>query len=154
MKSKIVILAIFGSICLQANSDINASDSNLTTQSTTSSSSVVDMSAYDRQFDAIGKIRVGLSDKDIVSLKDPFSIESIKKYAIEEEVEPGLIGKNLNAIIANKVKINDTWYSLGEYIGSYKIMQIKDKSVIIENEKQNLELKLNQGNQNVIITIN
>ncbi|NLK67249.1 MAG: hypothetical protein GX282_07235 [Campylobacteraceae bacterium] len=114
------------------------------------------MSAYDRQFDAIAKTRVGLSDKEILLLKNPFEIEKdLSKVDLEEdEIDPGLVGKSLNAIVTDRVKINDDWYNLGDYIGSYKIVEIKDKSVVLENEKHSLELNLKQGSQNVIIEIN
>lgn len=143
MKKNLLLLIFISSVCLGVEIGGNVG------------SSTPDLSVYDRQFDAIGKKRVGLNDNDILSLKNPFiSDDSMDKTKSVETDDPGLIGKSLNAIIANKVKINDGWYHLGDYVGSYKIVEIKEKSVIIENKTQNLELKLNQGSKNVIITVN
>ncbi|WP_256594197.1 hypothetical protein [Campylobacter hominis] len=41
---------------------------------------------------------------------------------------------------------------MGDNIGSYKITKINEDSVIIANEYNDVEIKINQGNNNVIIT--
>ena len=97
---------------------------------------------YDAIFDDLSKPRVGLSDEQIASLQDPF-------YP-NQQVD---LGYQLVGIMGDKVKLNDKWYGLGEYVGSYKIVQITGNSVIITNDDENkVELTLKQGSQNVIIT--
>lgn len=110
-----------------------------------------DMSAYEDKFNALSQKRVGLDDKDILSLKNPFPIEELKSTISEEIKDTDLVGKELDAIIADRVRINKDWYKIGDNIGAFEIKEIKDKSVIIENEKKSLELKLKQGNKNVKI---
>ena len=99
---------------------------------------------YDAIFDDLSKPRVGLSDEQIASLQDPF----YPKEANAPREAYQLVG-----IMGDKVKLNDKWYGLGEYVGSYKIVQITGNSVIITNDDENkVELTLKQGSQNVIIT--
>ena len=106
---------------------------------------------YDAIFDDLSKPRVGLSDEQIASLQDPFyPKEANAPREANQQVD---LGYQLVGIMADKVKLNDKWYGLGEYVGSYKIVQITGNSVIITNDDENkVELTLKQGSQNVIIT--
>jgi transformation system protein len=106
---------------------------------------------YDAIFDDLSKPRVGLSDEQIASLQDPFyPKEASAPREANQQVD---LGYQLVGIMGDKVKLNDKWYGLGEYVGSYKIVQITGNSVIITNDDENkVELTLKQGSQNVIIT--
>ena len=106
---------------------------------------------YDAIFDDLSKPRVGLSDEQIASLQDPFyPKEANAPREANQQVD---LGYRLVGIMGDKVKLNDKWYGLGEYVGSYKIVQITGNSVIITNDDENkVELTLKQGSQNVIIT--
>lgn len=106
---------------------------------------------YDAIFDDLSKPRVGLSDAQIASLQDPFYP---KEANVPKEVNQQVdLGYQLVGIMGDKVKLNDKWYGLGEYVGSYKIMQITGNSVIIANDDDTkVELTLKQGNKNVTIT--
>ena len=106
---------------------------------------------YDSIFDDLSKPRVGLSDEQIASLQDPFyPKEANAPREANQQVD---LGYQLVGIMGDKVKLNDKWYGLGEYVGSYKIVQITGNSVIITNDDENkVELTLKQGSQNVIIT--
>lgn len=106
---------------------------------------------YDAIFDDLSKPRVGLSDEQIASLQDPFyPKEANTPREANQQVD---LGYQLVGIMGDKVKLNDKWYGLGEYVGSYKIVQITGNSVIITNDDENkVELTLKQGSQNVIIT--
>lgn len=110
-----------------------------------------DMSEYEEKFNALSKKRDGLSDKQILSLKNPFPAEELKSTISEDITDTDLVGKELNAIVADRIRINDNWYKIGDIIGTFEIKEIKDRSVIIENDKKSLELKLKQGNKNVKI---
>ena len=106
---------------------------------------------YDAIFDDLSKPRVGLSDEQIASLQDPFYPKEAN--APREANQQEDLGYQLVGIMGDKVKLNDKWYGLGEYVGSYKIVQITGNSVIITNDDENkVELTLKQGSQNVIIT--
>ena len=106
---------------------------------------------YDAIFDDLSKPRVGLSDEQIASLQDPFyPKEANAPREANQQVD---LGYQLVGIMGDKVKLNDKWYGLGEYVGSYKIVQITGNSVITTNDDENkVELTLKQGSQNVIIT--
>lgn len=106
---------------------------------------------YDKMFDDLSKPRVGLSDAQIASLQDPFyPKEANAPREANQQVD---LGYQLVGIMGDKVKLNDKWYGLGEYVGSYKIVQITGNSVIITNDDDNkVELTLKQGNKNVTIT--
>ena len=106
---------------------------------------------YDAIFDDLSRPRVGLSDEQIASLQDPFyPKEANAPREANQQVD---LGYRLVGIMGGKVKLNDKWYGLGEYVGSYKIVQITGNSVIITNDDENkVELTLKQGSQNVIIT--
>ncbi|CZE49182.1 hypothetical protein [Campylobacter geochelonis] len=111
-----------------------------------------DMSAYDQMFNDLSKNRAGLSNEQINKLKSPFpTIKQVESIATESKPN-STVGNTLNAILIDRVKVNEKWYKVGDYIGSYRIMEIKSKSIILSNEENNMELKLNQGNQNVVIT--
>ena len=106
---------------------------------------------YDSIFDDLSKPRVGLSDAQIASLQDPFyPKEANAPREANQQVD---LGYQLVGIMGDKVKLNDKWYGLGEYVGSYKIVQITGNSVIITKDDDNkVELTLKQGNKNVTIT--
>ena len=106
---------------------------------------------YDSIFDDLSKPRVGLSDAQIASLQDPFyPKEANAPREANQQVD---LGYQLVGIMGDKVKLNDKWYGLGEYVGSYKIVQITGNSVIITNDDDNkVELTLKQGSKNVTIT--
>lgn len=106
---------------------------------------------YDSIFDDLSKPRVGLSDAQIASLQDPFyPKEANAPREANQQVD---LGYQLVGIMGDKVKLNDKWYGLGEYVGSYKIVQITGNSVIIANDDDNkVELTLKQGSKNVTIT--
>lgn len=48
----------------------------------------------------------------------------------------------LNAIVSNYILLNNKWYTLKERVGKYKIIEIKEKSVILDYKGTNLNLKL------------
>jgi len=48
----------------------------------------------------------------------------------------------LNAIVSNYILLNNKWYTLKERVGKYEIIEIKEKSVILDYKGTNLDLKL------------
>ena len=108
---------------------------------------------YDSMFSNLNKPRVGLSDSQIASLPDPFYPREAGS-GVEPVVKKDVtLGYQLLGVMGNKAKLNDKWYGLGDYVGSYKIVQITNNSVIVANDEDNkIELKLKQGNKNVTIT--
>jgi hypothetical protein len=81
---------------------------------------------------------------DIIEIKrDPFSFGSSGNSQVAS-----LSSFSLKGIIWNPDKpsalINDQLLGVGEIISGYKVVQILQDKVILENEKSRLELKLNQ----------
>lgn len=113
----------------------------------------LDMSKYDAMFNDLGKPRAGLSDAQINALKNPFKLQSDEVIADGNEgTNPVALGYKLMGVMGNKVKLNERWYNLGDTVGSYTLTQINTNSVILANEANQVEIKMNQGNKNVIIT--
>ncbi|EAJ0334751.1 hypothetical protein ACS0H5_000785 [Campylobacter lari] len=53
---------------------------------------------------------------------------------------------SLQAIISNKVKINDKWYALNDDIEDFKIVEIKNSQVVLIKEEKVMVLKLYEKN--------
>jgi len=108
-----------------------------------------DMSEIDKKFSDLGKRRVGLTAEQVTSLKDPFYEEEVKI-----DVTPAdQTGLKLTAVIGEKVKINSSWYSVGDTVGSlYTVVSVKPRSVVLSTDNGEIELNLTQGMRNVFIT--
>lgn len=52
----------------------------------------------------------------------------------------------MQAIVSNKVKINDKWYALNDDIEGFKIVEIKNSQVILIKEEKIMVLKLYEKN--------
>lgn len=111
----------------------------------------LDKARFDAMFNTLDNPRTGLSDEKISSLKNPFGFKKRDDTSANSIGAVGL-GYKLIGTMGDKAKINDRWYGLGDNIGSYKITKINEDSVIIANEYNDVEIKINQGNNNVIIT--
>ncbi|EAI5466416.1 hypothetical protein BXA06_02280 [Campylobacter lari] len=53
---------------------------------------------------------------------------------------------SLQAIISNKVKINDKWYALNDDIEGFKIVETKNSQVVLIKEEKIMVLKLYEKN--------
>jgi hypothetical protein len=116
--------------------------------------SSADIARYDRYFNEISEIRVGIVDREIDVLANPFITLAIPRV-------PGSGGNataaptfKLNAIIENKVKINDSWLSKGSLINGMRVIAIKQRSVVLGSTNRGIELFLREKNENSIITTN
>ncbi|WP_291950618.1 hypothetical protein [Campylobacter sp.] len=78
---------------------------------------------------------------DLVLLHDPF----FKKI---QEVKTDFY---LQAIVSNKVKINNVWYVLNDEIDGYKIIMIDKFQVILVKDQKEMVLNLYEKNNNIII---
>lgn len=120
-------------------------------QTAAASAGLPTVGEIDTKFGDLVKKRVGLSSDLISGLKDPFYEEETRVITLAEQT--GLV---LTAVIGEKVKINGSWYHPGDTVGSlYTITNVKPRSVVLSLESgEQIELNLNQGNRNVIITNN
>ncbi|ASM40144.1 hypothetical protein CSPB12327_07095 [Campylobacter sp. RM12327] len=112
---------------------------------------------YEGLFNSLDKARKGLSDKELSQSVDPFisikntPIVTYDQPSINLEQEPEYA---LYAILNNKAKINDTWYSIGDDVRGYKLNAILKNSVKLTKNNETLTLNLVKGNENVIISDN
>lgn len=120
-------------------------------QTVATSAGLPTMGEIDTKFGDLVKKRIGLSSELISGLKDPFYEEETRIVTLAEQT-----GLTLTAVIGEKVKINGSWYHPGDAVGSlYTITNVKSRSVVLSLESgEQIELNLNQGNRNVIITNN
>ena len=113
----------------------------------------INKAAYDEKFNTLSKPRIGLADDKIAALRDPFYPLKPKPKEDEEQiVVDKTFDLQLRGILGDKVKLNEAWYEKGDYIGSYQIVEIRENSVLVADGDNKLELKMNKGKKNVIIT--
>jgi len=97
---------------------------------------------YDKLFNEISEKRTGVPNSKIDSIKNPFIV--VYKKAIVNDGNGTEGTKNpthvLNVTFNTKAKINGQWYKIGNEIGDFKLVSIKNDSVIIKNEHSKKEL--------------
>lgn len=124
-----------------------------------------DLSWVDKQVDAIKPTRLGVSDKSIMQLKDPFvfleknmtpkdpldtpQLSVVPNNSTDTNASSGtsshimqkaINGFRLSAIINNAVLINETWYKLNDTINGYRITSIGKSDVVLKNDTDMLVL--------------
>jgi hypothetical protein len=115
--------------------------------------SSADIARYDRYFNEINEVRVGILNDEVDKLSDPFAVTRTATAADANNNATSPVFQ-LNAILENKVKINDSWLKQGSLINDLRVIAIKQKSVVLGNENRRLELFLREKNENSIITTN
>jgi hypothetical protein len=107
----------------------------------------VDMSEYDTLFAEISDKRIGVSNEDIKKIKNPFIFKMTQKVQDGETADVKVeTVYTLYAILGNKVKINDSWYSINDQIGYYKLSKIKQNSVLLSSASETKELFIRKQN--------
>jgi len=114
--------------------------------------SSADIARYDRYFNEISEIRVGIEDREIDILANPFVTIAIPHNSGSGNATA--LTFKLSAIIENKVKINDSWLSKGSVVNGMRVIAIKQKSVVLGSATRGVELFLREKNENSIITTN
>ncbi|CAD7286732.1 hypothetical protein LMG7974_00056 [Campylobacter majalis] len=94
-----------------------------------------DTNSTDAIFDKISASRNGLSPMQLQNIKNPFLNTSNQQETIQIIKNENTQSHKLQAIISNKVKINNVWYGLNDEIDIGKIVKISFSNVIIHNEK-------------------
>lgn len=79
---------------------------------------------------------------------NPFLFDVMKK-----DVELAVSGKeiikySLSAILNNKVLINEKWYKVNENVGEARVIEIKNKSVVLQNITSNDKITIEIGLSN------
>lgn len=106
-----------------------------------------EINEYNRLFSEISDRRVGLEQKNIIKVKNPFLItHSLSNNDSNASKSLSEITYTLYAIFGNKAKINNHWYVLNEKIGYYQLTKIKQNSVLITSASEKKELFLRKSN--------
>ncbi|WP_457748313.1 hypothetical protein [Sulfurimonas sp.] len=110
----------------------------------------------DEQIEAIKPARIGVSEKEISKIKDPFiflhknnnsKLSKIKKElsstshsVYKKSIKHQIIHFNLEAILNKSAMINGQWYKEGSYIHGYKIAKVNRQSVLLMRKNKKLLL--------------
>lgn len=101
-----------------------------------------DTKSYDQIFEKIAEKRLGVESTMIDSIANPFEI-AVKKESINEEnnetanKEPLFV---LQAIISQKAKINNVWYSKYDTLGEHKLVTLGRDYVVLKSETDEKQL--------------
>lgn len=123
-----------------------------------------DLSWVDEQIEAIKPPRVGVSEKEIAKIKNPFIFlhknDDSKKSQAKKGVSPRYkkvvkrrsIRFRLDAILNKSAMINGKWYKQGSYVYGYKVVKIgrdsvvltrKDKKLLLTTKSRSKKIKIN-----------
>lgn len=110
---------------------------------------------YDNIFEQIDRQRVGLDDSKIDKIPEPFVSKRVFMILKDKNVTVNkpLILK-LYGIFNKKVKINTKWYKIGSKVFGYKVIKVKDNSVVLRYKRKRLELFLRKRDENIQISKN
>ncbi|MBE3605518.1 hypothetical protein CCAL13119_00900 [Campylobacter sp. RM13119] len=111
---------------------------------------------YDGMFSQIRQQREGIRKHEILNSKSPF-----KEVARDENltvISPETLNTassfTLQAVMQDRVKMDGSWYKLGDTIGEYKITKITNTSAVLKRGDEKQEIKIQNGKKNVYIKIN
>lgn len=110
---------------------------------------------YDKIFEDIAQKRVGLSDSEIDKIAKPFVNQTTLRVIKDKNAtvsEPKQIVLKLYGIFNKKANINKKWYKIGSKVYGYKLISIKNCSIILKRKKKGLELFLRKKDDNIKIT--
>jgi len=108
---------------------------------------------YDTIFEQVGKKRVGPSDAELSRVPTPFVNQSVLQIIKDKNVtkrKPIIL--RLYGIMNNKAKINKKWYTLRSKVYGYRLVKIKNISVVLKRKRKKLELFLRKKNDKIEIT--
>jgi len=118
----------------------------------------------DQQVEAIKPARVGISEREIAKIKDPFI------FLIKEDEKPENLGKkhskkvqkrshyvkkyhtkrlHLEAILNKSAMINKRWYKEGQWVYGYKLVTVNRTSVVLQKQNKKLLLSTVSKSKNL-----
>ena len=112
----------------------------------------------DEQVAAIKPPRVGISQKEIEQIKNPFisSHKEKKKSSIKVYKHTHFIKRyytkklSLEAILNKSVLINRRWYKEGAWVYGYRLIKVNSDSAILQKQGRKLRLSTVSKNRNLI----
>lgn len=115
----------------------------------------VNIQKYDAIFEQISTKREGPSDKELSRVPTPFVNRSLLKIIKDKNAtKPKPIVLKLYGIFDDKANINKKWYKIKSKVYGYKLVKIKNTSVILKRKRKKLELFLRKKNDKIQITKN
>ena len=115
----------------------------------------VNVQKYDTIFEQISKKRVGPSDQELSRVATPFVNKTVLKIIKDKNAtKPKPIVLKLYGIFDKKANINKKWYKIRAKVYSYRLVKIKNSSVILKQKRKKLELFLRKKNDKIQITKN
>ncbi len=110
---------------------------------------------YDTIFEQISKKRVGPSDRVLSRVPTPFVDRNILKIIRDKNAtKPKPIILKLYGIFDDKANINKKWYKIKSRVYGYRLVKIKNTSVMLKRKRKKLELFLRKKNDKIQITKN
>jgi hypothetical protein len=118
----------------------------------------------DEQVKAIQPPRIGISEKRIEQLKDPFiflikqeeTIGSKSKKTMKRAIHhPRYVKKyhskklHLDAVLNKSALINHHWYKEGQYLYGYKLVKVQHSSVLLQKRNKTLLLSTESRSKNL-----
>lgn len=124
-----------------------------------------DLAWVDEQIEAIKPSRVGVSEKEIAKIKDPFiflhknddskksqaknGVSSVSGY--KKVFKRRTIRFRLDAILNKSAMINGKWYKQGGYVYGYKLVKVDRKSVLLTRKNKKLLLSTKSRSKKIKI---
>ena len=118
----------------------------------------------DQQVEAIKPARVGISEKEIAKIKDPFIFlvkedekvtkdgkKSVKKVHKRSHYIKKYHSKRLHleAILNKSAMINKRWYKEGQRVYGYKLVKVNRTSVVLQKQNKKLLLSTTSKSKNL-----
>ena len=121
----------------------------------------------DEQIEAIKPERVGVSQKEISRIKDPFiflhKTDDSKLSKTKKGISPAAYSRykkvskrrtihfKLEAILNKSAMINGRWYKQGSYVYGYKLAKVDRKSVLLIRKNKKLLLSTRSRSKKIKI---
>ncbi len=111
---------------------------------------------YNKIFKEISKKRVGVANEVLNKVRSPF-VSNMVYQRIKNKissVKRKRIIFTLFGILNNEAKINKKWYKIKDKVYGYRLIRIKNNSVILKNKRKKIELFLRKKDDKIEFTKN
>ncbi len=118
--------------------------------------SKINAQRYDKIFQEISKKRIGVPNGLLNRIHSPF-VSNIVYKSIKNRissVKRKRIIFTLYGIFNNEAKINKKWYKIKDKVYGYRLIRIKNNSVVLKNKRKKIELFLRKKDEKIEFTKN
>ena len=111
---------------------------------------------YKMMFSKIGEKRIGAAPENIEAVRSPFirlKQEQAKKRVVTKDGAKVAVksGYRLQAIVNKRAMINGHWYKEGEKIDDFKVTDIEESGLFLQNNEYKKRLMLRMSNEKISI---